>query len=945
MSSPSQSPTGTGKSISLLCAALAYQGYVKSTLSSKFADTIGSMDSIDSIVSLASGLNAACIPGSSDGAGTRNTSRKGVLGDETSAAQALAKGVALQRSTTDGTASSPHLTQKNEHLESPQGESTAPTVKPGQSATNGVSGCAGCPSTVATGLHKVHAKDEEPEDDDFCETPSFRDASWQHRARFGRRNRAASEEEQPENAHLPSQLPTDYRFDPRAVLDNAEIQDNDAQKLPRIFYASRTHAQITQVVGELRKSGYRPKMTVLASRNEYCINPVVTKLKTGGGKDEKCRSLVKEAACSLFQRVPALVAAKNVDHEPWDIEDLKSVGLEKNACPYYASGELYSSAELILCPYNYLIDPLVREARGISIKGDIVILDEAHNIEDHARESASFSRDVDELKSACQEIQELILSGRLGIASADLHVAYSNVYDLLNCAVFLVDRIVESGELKADGNDEYAIFEDSALIMWMNTAELTIERVKSWRNSLNRIRESRDEDYGTGKTSRAGQASFGTGSLQGPDTRPSSLSRFGCKRQRSTAVQAQDDGEAAASPNPGPPDGAVFGGFTPEIDAKPIADDPESFANSSRRRPASRSKRESFGRPTMMAVGLAEKLVMSLGYCLGHANCYTLAIKRTSSEWASRTELNLWCLNPALPFSALSRRARSVIVTSGTLSPIDSFSGELGTEFAAAKSLPHVINVRKQLFASVVAMGPRNVVMDATYRGSSSFDFQDSLGEAIVDFCKVIPGGVLVFLPSYRLLNNLSGRWKSSGVWTKLEKIKGVVVAEPNMRGEEFDAAISSYTVAANSEEGSLMFGVCRGKISEGLDFKDASARAVLIIGIPYPSNRAPDISRKRAWNDRERRDSERTELLSGNAWYEMQAFRALNQALGRCVRHRRDYGAIVLLDARFRLSRNIAQLPLWTRDAMRVGDSTHGSTLAGLIEFFRDVEQNIPPP
>ena len=40
--------------------------------------------------------------------------------------------------------------------------------------------------------------------------------------------------------------------------------------------------------------------------------------------------------------------------------------------------------------------------------------------------------------------------------------------------------------------------------------------------------------------------------------------------------------------------------------------------------------------------------------------------------------------------------------------------------------------------------------------------------------------------------------------------------------------------------------------------------------------------------------------VLSGAEWYEAQAYRALNQALGRCIRHREDWGAIILAEARF---------------------------------------------
>ena len=46
---------------------------------------------------------------------------------------------------------------------------------------------------------------------------------------------------------------------------------------------------------------------------------------------------------------------------------------------------------------------------------------------------------------------------------------------------------------------------------------------------------------------------------------------------------------------------------------------------------------------------------------------------------------------------------------------------------------------------------------------------------------------------------------------------------------------------------------------------------------------------------------SKEKNLMDGDTWYKTQAFRALNQALGRCIRHRNDFGSIILLDSRFR--------------------------------------------
>lgn len=112
---------------------------------------------------------------------------------------------------------------------------------------------------------------------------------------------------------------------------------------------------------------------------------------------------------------------------------------------------------------------------------------------------------------------------------------------------------------------------------------------------------------------------------------------------------------------------------------------------------------------------------------------------------------------------------------------------------------------------------------------------------------------------------------------------------------------------------------VCRGKVSEGLDFADDNARAVITIGIPYPNVSGLEVKQKRQYNDERVRQKKST--LSGDQWYEIQAYRALNQALGRCLRHRQDWGALILVDERFgsgESNRYCNNLSRWIRENIR---------------------------
>jgi hypothetical protein len=62
------------------------------------------------------------------------------------------------------------------------------------------------------------------------------------------------------------------------------------QHAPKIFYASRTHSQLSQVVKELKATSYRPKISVLGSRSQMCVHPSISKLE-GAALDHACRQI------------------------------------------------------------------------------------------------------------------------------------------------------------------------------------------------------------------------------------------------------------------------------------------------------------------------------------------------------------------------------------------------------------------------------------------------------------------------------------------------------------------------------------------------------------------------------------------------------------------------------------------------------------------------------
>lgn len=94
---------------------------------------------------------------------------------------------------------------------------------------------------------------------------------------------------------------------------------------------------------------------------------------------------------------------------------------------------------------------------------------------------------------------------------------------------------------------------------------------------------------------------------------------------------------------------------------------------------------------------------------------------------------------------------------------------------------------------------------------------------------------------------------------------------------------------------------VCRGKASEGYNFKDNLARAVFIVGYPLMSFDCL------AYRVKEKTLKNATKL---SKWYYDDAMVAVNQAIGRAIRHPRDFASIYLVGQKLYEKRR--SLPSW---------------------------------
>ena len=114
---------------------------------------------------------------------------------------------------------------------------------------------------------------------------------------------------------------------------------------------------------------------------------------------------------------------------------------------------------------------------------------------------------------------------------------------------------------------------------------------------------------------------------------------------------------------------------------------------------------------------------------------------------------------------------------------------------------------------------------------------------------------------------------------------KGTVIVEPTGSQQAFEEARAQYNEAILSTGSAILLAVYRGKMSEGISFNDNFCRCVILVGLPFPNSFDSAIKAKQKYNEEQRKFRKRMDLLDGHRWYELQAYRAVAQALGRCIR------------------------------------------------------------
>lgn len=245
----------------------------------------------------------------------------------------------------------------------------------------------------------------------------------------------------------------------------------------------------------------------------------------------------------------------------------------------------------------------------------------------------------------------------------------------------------------------------------------------------------------------------------------------------------------------------------------------------------------------------------------------------------NETKIRLYCIDASYFLNSVSKRIKSMVYFSATLSPIDYYINTLGGDKD---------NDPRLLLES--PFNPDNLSILIAPKISIKYKNRDSsiseVNKFIDTFIKGKVGNYLIYLPSYEYLNKLKK------IQTQDENIN-YFYQEKEMSELDKESFLSNFV--SNPKSSNVGFAIIGGAFSEGIDLVSDRLIGVIIVGIGLPKINFESDQMLEYYNNHE---------LNGYSYaYLYPGMNKVMQAIGRVIRSEDDKGMVLLIDERYSLN------------------------------------------
>ncbi|KAG6079130.1 DNA-dependent ATPase of the nucleotide excision repair factor 4 complex [Claviceps sp. LM220 group G6] len=656
----------------------------------------------------------------------------------------------------------------------------------------------------------------------------------------------------------------------------------------KLIYCSRTMSEIEKALEELRElMKYRTKELGyeedfrglgLTSRKNLCLHPSVKREKSGTVVDARCRSLtagfVKEKKergenvdlCVYHDNLDLLEPHNLIPNGVWTFEGILSYGEEHKQCPYFTARRMMQYCNVVIFSYHYLLDPKIAE-----------------------RVSRDFSKDC--------------------------IVVFDEAHNIDNvCIEALSTDITEDSLRRATRGAQN--LEQKITEMRRTDQEQLQNEYQKLINGLRETEQARQEDAFMGSPALPDDLLQEAipGNIRRAEHFTAFLKRF-IEYLKTRMKVRQVISET-------PPSFLAHLRENTFIEKKPLRFCAERLT--SLVRTLELTNIEDY--QPLQEVATFATLVAT------YEKGFLLILEPYESDTAEVPNpiLHFTCLDAAIAIRPVFDRFYSVIITSGTISPLEIYPKMLDFPTVVQESYSMTL-ARRSFLPMIVTRGSDQASISSSFQVRNEPSVVRNYGTLLIEFSKITPDGLVVFFPSYLYMESIISMWQGMSILDEVWKYKLILVETPD--AQETSLALETYRTACCNGRGAILLCVARGKVSEGIDFDHQYGRTVICIGVPFQYTESR-ILKARLEFLRE------TYRIKENEFLSFDAMRHAAQCLGRVLRGKDDYGIMVLADRRFQKKRN--QLPKWINQGLVDVDSNLSTDMAvsSARRFLRTMAQ-----
>ena len=680
----------------------------------------------------------------------------------------------------------------------------------------------------------------------------------------------------------------------------------------KLVYCTRTVGEIDKVVLELKRLvKYRRAVLgdrdrdmmglALSSRRNMCVHEEVSQESDRASTDAKCRKLtapwVREAStaegsnvqlCDFYEGFIAAGSNLMIPKSVYTLDDLKAYGKEHNLCPYFLARHVLGVADVITYSFQYLLDPKVSAAVSKELykqeKDAIVVFDEAHNIDDVCISALSVNLDRRTIDGCSRNLAKLdsTIGTLKATESEKLAQEYKNLLD------GLAREAAERTPAERAGNLPDGAIEPVCPPPVLTADALeevvpgNIRRAEHFVALMRRFLEHLKER------------------MRGKQVVEESTTAFKNLLARATQIESKTLKFCSDR----------LGSLLRTLQADSL---------------------DEFG-PVQLVANFAA-LVGT--YQAG----FTIIIEPEDDRINSpdvHSVLQLCCLDASIAIKQVFEKFRTVVITSGTLSPMDLYPKILN--FTPVTSHSFTMSLSRECVAPLfVTRGSDQVVVTSKFDARQDPAVIRNYGTLLAELAAIVPDGIVCFFVSYRYMEDTVASWHEMGILESVLAHKLVFVETPDT--VETSLALENYRIACENGRGAVLLSVARGKVSEGIDFQYHYGRAVVMFGVPFVYTESRVLKARLEF-------LRSTFQIREGDFLTFDAIRTAAQCVGRVIRSKKDYGLMVFADKRFNRLDKRGKLPKWIVQSIRdqhLNLSTD-MALSAARGFYKEMAQSRDP-